>query len=76
MGGEDFSYYLQKVPGCFYFFGVRNEELDCIYPTHSTKFRIDEASFAVGISVMLNAAMRFQQLIQKKNEEARNGTGV
>lgn len=76
MGGEDFCYYLQKVPGCFYFFGVRNEELDCVYPTHNTKFRIDEDSFAVGISIMLNAAIRFQKLIQKKLEEDRHGTGV
>ena len=66
MGGEDFSYYLQQVPGCFYFLGVRNEELDCIHPTHSTKFRIDEDSFSIGISVMLNAAVRFQQLIRER----------
>lgn len=66
MGGEDFSYYLQKVPGCFYFFGVGNKELDCVYPTHSTKFRIDEDSFSVGISIMLNAAIRFQELAKKE----------
>lgn len=66
LGGEDFSYYLQKVPGCFYFLGVRNEELDCVHPTHSTKFRIDEDSFSVGISVMLNSAVRFQQLIKER----------
>ena len=53
LGGEDFSYYLQKVPGCFYFFGIGNKELDCVYPTHSTKFRIDEDSFSVGISIMI-----------------------
>ncbi len=66
MGGEDFSYYLQKVPGCFYFLGVGNKELDCVYPTHSTKFRIDEDSFSVGISIMLNAALRFQKLAKKE----------
>jgi amidohydrolase len=76
MGGEDFSYYLQKVPGCFYFLGVRNEELDCVYPAHNTKFRIDEDSFSVGISIMLNAAIRFQQLLQKKLEEDGHGTAV
>jgi len=66
MGGEDFSYYLQKVPGSFYFLGTSNEELGCSYPTHSSKFRVDEDSFSVGISVMLNAAIRFQQLIKEK----------
>ncbi|MDU2065109.1 MAG: amidohydrolase, partial [Sporomusaceae bacterium] len=68
MGGEDFSYYLQKVPGCFYYFGIRNEAADCIYPTHSTKFKIDENSFATGLSIMLHGALRFQQLIQQKME--------
>lgn len=76
MGGEDFSYYLQKVPGCFYFFGIRNEDLDCVHPTHSTKFRIDENSFSVGISIMLNAALRFQELVKAGVKEARNGTDL
>jgi len=76
MGGEDFCYYLQNIPGCFYFLGVRNKELDCVYPTHSTKFRIDEDSFTIGISIMLNAAIRFQHLIQKKAKEGRCGTDV
>ncbi len=76
MGGEDFAYYLQKVPGCFYFLGVGNEALDCVYPTHNSKFRIDEESFPVGISVMLNAAVRFQHLIQKKRKEGQHGTHV
>ena len=66
MGGEDFSYYLQKVPGCFYFFGVGNQEQDCVYSVHNTKFKADEASFAVGMSIMLNAAIRFQKLAKKE----------
>ncbi|MDU4962439.1 MAG: amidohydrolase [Sporomusaceae bacterium] len=76
MGGEDFAYYLQKVPGCFYFLGVRNEQLDCVYPPHSTQFRIDEDSFAIGISVMLQAAVRFQALLQKKLEGGQHETAV
>mmetsp|Transcript_13838 Transcript_13838/g.27850 ORF Transcript_13838/g.27850 Transcript_13838/m.27850 type:complete len:124 (-) Transcript_13838:469-840(-) len=27
MGGEDFSYFLQKVPGCFFFFGGKESDL-------------------------------------------------
>jgi amidohydrolase len=76
MGGEDFCYYLQQIPGCFYFLGVRNQEQDCIYPTHSTKFRIDEESFVIGITIMLNAAVRFQQLIRGKEKEARCGAKI
>ncbi|MCK9905328.1 amidohydrolase, partial [Frankia sp. Cpl3] len=34
MGGEDFAYYLQKVPGTFFFVGGRNPELNAVYPHH------------------------------------------
>lgn len=64
MGGEDFSYYLDKVPGCFYFLGVGNEAKDCIYPTHNTKFQIDEEAFAMGVTLMVNGAVRFSQLVE------------
>ncbi|HWR40258.1 MAG TPA: amidohydrolase [Patescibacteria group bacterium] len=76
LGGEDFYRYLEKVPGCFYFFGVRNEEMDCVYPTHNTKFQVDEESFGVGISVMLNAAIRFQKLIKGKGTEGNHEAGI
>lgn len=64
MGGEDFSYYLQKVPGCFIYLGIKNPEKDCIYLGHNTKFKIDEDAFAMGVTVMANGALRFQNLIE------------
>ncbi|MHC0551517.1 M20/M25/M40 family metallo-hydrolase [Salinicoccus sp. CNSTN-B1] len=30
MGGEDFAYYLEKVPGCYFYTGVRNPEKESI----------------------------------------------
>ena len=68
MGGEDFSYYLEKVPGCFMYLGVKNSEKGCIYPGHNTKFDIDEDSFAMGVAMMTNGALRFQQLVEEKKE--------
>ena len=68
MGGEDFSYYLEKVPGCFMYLGVKNPEKGCIYPGHNTKFNIDEDSFAMGVAMMTNGALRFQQLVEEKKE--------
>ncbi|HET7658307.1 MAG TPA: M20 family metallopeptidase, partial [Bacillales bacterium] len=44
MGGEDFAYYLQHVPGTFFFTGAGNEKMDAIYPHHHPKFNIDERS--------------------------------
>lgn len=44
MGGEDFAYYLQEVPGTFFFVGGRNEELKAVYPHHHPRFDVDERS--------------------------------
>ncbi|RUS48739.1 M20 family metallopeptidase [Cohnella sp. AR92] len=48
MAGEDFSYYLQKVPGCYFFVGAGAAD-GSSYPHHHPKFDIDERA-------MLNAA--------------------
>jgi amidohydrolase len=42
MGAEDFSYYLEKVPGVFIILGIRNEGKGIIYPHHHPKFNVDE----------------------------------
>ncbi len=47
MGGEDFSYYLQKKPGCYVRFGARPAGEDYI-PLHSPAFDIDERVLPVG----------------------------
>jgi amidohydrolase len=47
MGSEDFSYYLQCVPGAFFRFGARRPEWEPI-PLHSPRFDIDEAVLAIG----------------------------
>ncbi len=47
MGGEDFSYYLRKVPGCFVRFGAHNSGHEFV-PTHSSNFDFDEDVLRVG----------------------------
>ena len=42
LGGEDFSYYLQKKPGCMFHTGIRNEEKGCIYGGHTDTYKLDE----------------------------------
>jgi len=51
MGGEDFSVYLQHVPGTFIRLGIRNEEKGIIYPLHNSRFDIDEDALPVGVAV-------------------------
>ncbi len=42
MGAEDFSYYLQKVPGVFIFVGTYNEEKNITQEIHHPKYNMDE----------------------------------
>lgn len=56
MPAEDFSYYLQKVPGCFFFLGVRNEEKGYVHSLHSSQFNFDEKILATGVRAFLTIA--------------------
>ncbi|MEM0105829.1 MAG: M20/M25/M40 family metallo-hydrolase, partial [Zestosphaera sp.] len=51
MGAEDFSYYLQKVPGAFISLGVRNESKGIVYPHHHPRFDVDEDVLWVGTAL-------------------------
>lgn len=68
MGGEDFSYYLEKVPGCFYYIGIENPEKGCIYNVHNTKFVLDEDAFVTGVTVLINGALRFADVVEQRKE--------
>jgi amidohydrolase len=59
MGSEDFSCYLQKVPGAFAFFGVKNTERGLIYPHHHPRFDIDEEMLPVGTALDVAVAMEY-----------------
>lgn len=52
MGAEDFGYYAQIIPGCFYRLGVRNENKGIINNVHTPKFNIDEDAIGNGIQMM------------------------
>lgn len=59
MGGEDFSYYLRKIPGTFFFVGARNESRGILYPHHHPLFDIDEQAMTVALSCFLAAYFHF-----------------
>ena len=52
MGAEDFGFYTQVVPGCFYRLGVRNEAKGIIHNVHTPQFNIDEAAIETGMGMM------------------------
>lgn len=59
MGGEDFSAFLMKVPGCYFFVGSRNEQKGFIHSHHSSFFDFDEEAMKNGLSVMKRAIWNF-----------------
>lgn len=59
MGAEDFSYFLERVPGCFFFVGSRNPDKGFIWGHHHPKFDIDEDAMAIGIETMTRVALRY-----------------
>ena len=60
MGGEDFSYYLERVPGCYVRFGTARDGVEQ-FPAHSSKFDVDEQSLAVG-AAFFHAVARLASL--------------
>ncbi|RLF91431.1 amidohydrolase [Thermococci archaeon] len=59
LGGEDFAFYLQKVPGAFIALGIRNEEKGIVYPHHHPKFDVDEDVLHLGTALEVALAFRF-----------------
>ena len=52
MGGEDFAYVLQAVPGCMYRLGVRHRDWQEQRPIHASGFDLDEAALPLGSAVL------------------------
>jgi amidohydrolase len=52
MTAEDFSYFAQKIPGCFFRLGTRNDEKGITSNLHSATFDIDESSLETGMGIM------------------------
>lgn len=55
---EDFSYYSQEVPACFYRTGVRSEEKGITYGVHHPKFDIEPEAMKVGIGVLAYSTIK------------------
>jgi amidohydrolase len=63
LGGEDFSYYQQKIPGTFIWLGIRTHgaDPDLFGPNHSPRFRIDESALKLGVRALARLAVDWLQ---------------
>lgn len=59
MGGEDMSYFLEAVPGCFAFIGWANAARGLDHPHHSPRFDFDEAALPIGVQVLVRTTERY-----------------
>lgn len=56
MGGEDFGCFLERVPGCLFFLGVRNRAKGIDAPLHSPRFQLDEDALPLGVEILERVA--------------------
>ena len=68
MGAEDFGYYAQQIPACFYRVGVMNKEKGITSGVHTPTFNIDENAIEIGMS--------YDGLARNFHEAARSGQSV
>ncbi|MBC5800379.1 MAG: amidohydrolase [Candidatus Eremiobacteraeota bacterium] len=56
MGAEDFSFFAERVPACYFMLGSSSDARTS-YPHHHGKFDIDEAALATGVEIMTALAL-------------------
>ncbi|MEN9519604.1 MAG: hypothetical protein RLZZ381_2192 [Cyanobacteriota bacterium] len=61
LGAEDFSVYLDKVPGCMFRLGVGHDN-QTNYPLHHPKFEVDEDAILTGVVTMAYTAYKYWQV--------------
>jgi amidohydrolase len=59
MGGEDFAYYLQEVPGAFFFVGGGNPDIGATYPHHHPMFNVDERSMMITGKLFISSVLNY-----------------
>ena len=58
-GGEDFAYFMEKVPGAIALLGIRNEACGATWPQHSGHFCVDETALLKGAMLYAQTAADF-----------------
>lgn len=58
MTAEDFAYFANEVPSCFYRLGIRNKKMGIVSSLHSSTFDVDEKSLETGMGLMAWIAVR------------------
>jgi len=62
MGSEDAAYFIQEVPGCYFFLGSANAERGLNAPHHNPRFDFDEDVLPLGVAVMMQTLAHYLHL--------------
>jgi amidohydrolase len=62
LGGEDFSYFLQKVPGAMFFLGTHGPDSGPPISNHDPRFNPDERAIPLGMEFMSHLVAGFKEL--------------
>jgi amidohydrolase len=60
-GGDDAAYFQQRVPGVYWWLGIRNEEKGFAQPLHSPYFNFNEDVLAIGAAVQAQVVFDYLQ---------------
>ena len=58
-GGEDFSLYIQDIPGVLAMIGIYNPDIDAVYANHHGKFKVDEEQMVKGAGLLVQMAVDY-----------------
>ncbi len=60
-GSEDFSYYAEKIPGCFFYIGCKPKGVEKAYFNHHPKFDIDEDALLIASKSVAQVVCSFYE---------------
>ncbi len=63
LGGEDFAYYIQKIPGAMFRLGIRNDKIGANKSWHAGDFMVDEKAIFYGTSLLCDAVLKGNEKI-------------
>jgi len=66
MGGEDFGYYLERIPGCYVRIGSHGEGQEA-FPAHSSRFDFDEGALSVGAAYYHAVALAAGRMLAEQS---------
>lgn len=66
MGGEDFSFYQQVMPGYMYLLGLQGETGEKLASAHSPHFKVNEDALPYGAALQASLAVKY--LLEHQHE--------